>query len=86
MAIHLRINNLQIDDQLPISMFPTILYPIVSKAASTDIRMSTFQFLFFIFIFNLAGKPFIELSVFKSESTRSNTIHIKYFNKFSFFL
>jgi hypothetical protein len=39
MSIHLRINNLQIDDQLEISMFPTILYPIVSKAAATDIRM-----------------------------------------------
>ncbi|CAF1457697.1 unnamed protein product, partial [Rotaria sp. Silwood1] len=27
----------------------------------------------------LAGKPFIELSLFKSQSVRSNTIHIKYF-------
>ncbi len=41
----------------------------------------------------LAGKPFIELSVFKTQSVRSNTIEIKYFfdlNKneinFSFFL
>ncbi|CAF4308438.1 unnamed protein product, partial [Rotaria sordida] len=25
------------------------------------------------------GKPFIELSLFKSQSVRSNTIHIKYF-------
>ncbi|CAF4350898.1 unnamed protein product, partial [Adineta steineri] len=39
------------------------LYHIVSKAAGT----------------NIPGKPFIELSVFKNESIRSNTIHIKYF-------
>ncbi len=48
MALHLRINNLQIDDQLPISMFPTILYPIISKAAATDIRMNKY-FLYFNF-------------------------------------
>ncbi|CAF1065734.1 unnamed protein product [Adineta steineri] len=63
MAVHLRVNQLQIDNQLQITMFPTILYPIVSKAAGT----------------NIPGKPFIELSVFKNESIRSNTIHIKYF-------
>ncbi|CAF4893614.1 unnamed protein product, partial [Rotaria sp. Silwood1] len=62
-AIHLRINNLQIDNQLQITLFPTILYPIISKATATDIP----------------GKPFIELSLFKSQSVRSNTIHIKYF-------
>ncbi|CAF3075734.1 unnamed protein product, partial [Rotaria sp. Silwood2] len=62
-AIHLRINNLQIDNQLPITLFPTILYPIISKAAATDIP----------------GKPFIELSLFKSQLARSNTIHINYF-------
>ncbi|CAF1173038.1 unnamed protein product [Adineta ricciae] len=63
MAIHLKVNHIQIDNQLQIAMFPTILYPIVSKAAGNDIP----------------GKPFVELSVLKSESTRSNTIHIKYF-------
>ncbi|CAF5107106.1 unnamed protein product, partial [Rotaria sp. Silwood1] len=48
-AIHLRINNLQIDNQLQITLFPTILYPIISKATATHIP----------------GKPFIELSLFK---------------------
>ncbi|CAF0900458.1 unnamed protein product [Adineta steineri] len=62
MAIHCRINHIQIDNQLQITMFPTILYPIVSKSAGTD----------------SPGKPFIELSLFKSSSTRSNTIFIKY--------
>jgi hypothetical protein len=37
-AIHARINHIQIDNQLQCSMFPTILYPIVSRAAGTHIR------------------------------------------------
>jgi len=37
-ALHLKINHIQIDN-------PTILYPIVSKAAATDIRKS---FVFFL--------------------------------------
>ncbi|CAF3768117.1 unnamed protein product [Adineta steineri] len=62
-AIHARINDIQIDDQLEYTLFPTSLYPLISKSAGTD----------------LPGKPFIELSVFKSKSMRSNTIHFKYF-------
>ncbi|UJR24151.1 hypothetical protein I4U23_027117 [Adineta vaga] len=62
MAIHAKINHIQIDNQLQIAMFPAILYPILSKAAGT----------------NIPGKPFIELSVLKSESAKSNTIQIKY--------
>jgi len=38
MAIHSRINHLQIDNQLSITLFPTILYPIISKSSGTDIR------------------------------------------------
>jgi hypothetical protein len=45
MAIHLRLNHLQIDNQLQVSMFPTILYPIVSKATGTDIRRNLWHFL-----------------------------------------
>jgi len=44
-ALHLKINHIQIDNQLAITLFPTILYPIVSKAAATDIRKS---FVFFL--------------------------------------
>jgi hypothetical protein len=40
-AIHLRINHIQIDNQLQITLFPTILHPIVSKANATDIRKKT---------------------------------------------
>lgn len=78
-ALHFKINHIQIDNQLPVTLFPTILYPVVSKAAVTDIR----KIAFFVFeekihlIFNVAGKPFIELSVFKTQSVRSNTIQIK---------
>jgi hypothetical protein len=49
MAIDFRINNLQIDNQLPITMFPIILYPIVSKTTATDIRMFVSLSLFYCF-------------------------------------
>ena len=39
----LKMNHLQIDNQLSVTLFPTILYPIVSKAAVTDIRMTSFK-------------------------------------------
>ena len=55
-SLNLKINHLQIDNQLDITLFPTIVYPIVSKSI---------------------GKPFIELSLFKSQSVHSNTIQIK---------
>ncbi len=42
-ALHLKINDIQIDNQLQITLFPTILYPIVSKAAATDIRRILFK-------------------------------------------
>jgi hypothetical protein len=47
-ALQLRINHIQIDNQLPLTLFPTILYPIVSKAAATDIRMK-YVYSFIIF-------------------------------------
>jgi hypothetical protein len=42
-ALHLKINHIQIDNQLQITLFPTILYPTVSKAAATDIRTILFK-------------------------------------------
>src|SRR5690348_14454039 len=75
-AINARINHIQIDNQLQYTMFPTLLYPIVSKSVGNYIRMLytiriSNKFTLFIY---LAGKPFIELSVFKSNSLRPNTI------------
>jgi hypothetical protein len=37
-ALHLKINHIQIDNQLKITLFPTILHPIVSTAAGNYIR------------------------------------------------
>ncbi|CAF2841774.1 unnamed protein product [Rotaria sp. Silwood2] len=60
-ALHLRINRVQIDNEHEFTLFPVVLNSIVSKAAGTDIP----------------GKPFIELSLFKTTIARSNTTHIK---------
>jgi vacuolar protein sorting-associated protein 13A/C len=62
-ALHIRINRVQIDNQLDYTIFPVVLYPIISKATGTD----------------LAEKPFIELSVYESKTTRSNVMQFKYF-------
>ncbi|CAF1105352.1 unnamed protein product [Rotaria sp. Silwood1] len=61
-ALHVRINRVQIDNEHEFTLFPVVLNPIVSKAAGTDIP----------------GKPFIEFSLFKTTTARSNTTHIKY--------
>jgi hypothetical protein len=44
-TFHFKINNLQIDNQLKISLFPTIVYPTISN---NDIRL--FLFCFFIYL------------------------------------
>jgi vacuolar protein sorting-associated protein 13A/C len=62
-ALHIRINRVQIDNQLDYTIFPVVLHPIISKATGTD----------------LAEKPFIELSVYESKTSRSNVIQFKYF-------
>lgn len=62
-ALHLRINRIQIDNQLDYTIFPVALHPVVSKAIGTD----------------LPDKAFIELSVMESKTTRSNVMHFKYF-------
>ncbi len=51
MAIHIKINDIQIDNQLQIATFQTNLYPIVPKAARNDIRMKRFSFFFSFLIF-----------------------------------
>lgn len=62
-ALHIRINRVQIDNQLDHTIFPVVLYPIISKATGTD----------------LVEKPFIELSVYESKTSRSNVMQFKYF-------
>jgi vacuolar protein sorting-associated protein 13A/C len=62
-ALYIRINRMQIDNQLDYTMFPVVLYPILSKITGTD----------------LGEKPFIELSVYQSKTSRSNVMHFKYF-------
>ncbi|CAF4006334.1 unnamed protein product, partial [Adineta steineri] len=62
-ALHIRINHVQIDNQLDYTMFPVVLYPIISKATGTD----------------LAEKAFIELGVYASKTSRSNVMQFKYF-------
>jgi hypothetical protein len=42
-TFHLRINHIQIDDQLEYTMFPVVFHPIISKIAGTDIRMFDFD-------------------------------------------
>ncbi|CAF1245225.1 unnamed protein product [Adineta ricciae] len=62
-ALHIRINRVQIDNQLDYTMFPVVLYPVISKATGTD----------------HAEKPFIELSVLESKTSRSTVMQFKYF-------
>jgi hypothetical protein len=45
-AFHVRINHVQIDNQLQYTMFPVILYPIVSKSAGTNKRIVIFHLIF----------------------------------------
>ncbi len=62
-TLHLRLNRVQIDNQLDHTMFPVMLHPIISKATGTD----------------AAEKPFIELSVYETKTARSNIMQFKYF-------
>ncbi|CAF4314530.1 unnamed protein product, partial [Adineta steineri] len=62
-SLRIKINRVQIDNQLDYTMFPVVLYPIISKATGTD----------------LAEKPFIELSVYESKASRSNVMQFKSF-------
>ncbi|CAF3774247.1 unnamed protein product [Adineta steineri] len=60
---HIRINHIQIDNQVENTIFPVILYPSIAKTNFLDIP----------------GKPFVELSALKTTVPQSNTIHFKYF-------
>ncbi|CAF4508473.1 unnamed protein product, partial [Rotaria socialis] len=62
-AVHLRINRIQIDNQLDYTLFPVVIYPIAVKIDGIA----------------LPGKAFIELSVYESKTNRSNVMHFKYF-------
>ncbi|CAF1398617.1 unnamed protein product [Adineta ricciae] len=62
--VHARVQHIQADNQLNCTLFPTLVYPIASKTNA---------------ITYLSDKPLIELSLFKSQSIRSNTIDIRYF-------
>jgi hypothetical protein len=61
-ALHVRINRLQIDNQLEYTIFPVMLHPIMSKTTATD----------------YTEKPFIELSVLQTKTGRSNITQFKY--------
>jgi vacuolar protein sorting-associated protein 13A/C len=62
-AIHIRINRVQIDNQLEYTIFPVMLHPVISKVTGTD----------------HAEKPFIELSVYEAKTARSSITQFKYF-------
>ncbi|CAF4270846.1 unnamed protein product, partial [Rotaria sp. Silwood2] len=61
-AFYTCINHIQIDNQLECTNFPSILYPILSKTADSDIT----------------EKPFIELSIYESKTLQSNIMHFQY--------
>ena len=62
-ALHVRINRVQIDNQLEYTIFPVMLHPIITKAAASE----------------HAEKPFIELSILETITARSNIKQFKYF-------
>ncbi|CAF3667366.1 unnamed protein product [Rotaria sp. Silwood1] len=62
-ALYLRINRLQIDNQLSYTMFPVMLHPIIPKSTASE----------------YVGKPFIELSIYESKLAQSNIKQFKYF-------
>ena len=62
-ALHVRINRVQIDNQLEYTLFPVMLHPVISKATEND----------------HTEKPFIELSILETKTGRSNIIQFKYF-------
>ena len=72
--IHLKMNHLQIDNQLSITLFPTIVYPIQSKS-DNGISLSLFVCEGDVVV--LVGKSFIELCLLKSESEDSDVIQLK---------
>ncbi len=62
-TLHIRLNRVQIDNQLEYTIFPVMLHPIISKAMESD----------------YTEKPFIELSIYQSKTVQSNLMQFKYF-------
>ncbi|CAF0895845.1 unnamed protein product [Rotaria sp. Silwood1] len=62
-TIHIRLNRVQIDNQLDYTIFPVMLHPSISKGTGSD----------------YVEKPFIELSVYQSKTAQSNIMQFKYF-------
>ncbi|CAF3681386.1 unnamed protein product [Rotaria sordida] len=62
-ALHLRINRLQIDNQLSYTMFPVMLYPVIPKSTGNE----------------YVEKPLIELSIYESKLAQTNIKQFKYF-------
>lgn len=62
-TIHVKLNRVQIDNQLDYTLFPVMLHPVIPKAAASE----------------LAEKPFIELSIVQSKAAQSNIVQFKYF-------
>lgn len=79
-ALHVRINRVQIDNQLDHTLFPVVLHPVVSRLTGTDLgkRKCDQSLASSLHLFRIE-KPFIELSVYESKTTRSNVMHFKYF-------
>lgn len=61
--IHIRLNRVQIDNQLDYTIFPVMLHPVISKAAASE----------------YIEKPFVELSILQSKGAQSNVVQFKYF-------
>ena len=62
-ALHIRINRIQIDNQLDCTIFPVVLHPVLSETIGND----------------FSEKPLIELSAYESKTNRSNVVQFKYF-------
>ena len=74
LGLHLRLNQLQVDNQLHLSTFPVLFQPILSKAANTDFRTTFFFFFFFFFLLSLTLLHFSRSTVARTEcSQRSET-------------
>ena len=62
-TIHLRINSLQIDNELDSTIFPVMLHPVAPKASPNE----------------YADKAFLELSIYETKTAKSNIVQFKYF-------
>jgi len=61
-TFHIKINRLQIDNQMETTLFPVTFHPIKPKTSSKE----------------FADKPFLELSIYQSKSSRADIMQFKY--------